>query len=136
MSTKMTPEALTVGLAHFIGTENYTRSGLMRDLLMTDGVKFLADNAGAHWLVDVVASHLMTNAKLRGEEFQSWDLKATPREGANHAAVVWATDGNETELIRQEIEFTDFPLDEIKLFCAKAPEFGDRAWVLMLPGEY
>ena len=138
MTTKLAPEALTEGLAHFTGTESYTRHGLMRDLLMTEGVVWLADNAEAHWLTDVVASHLMTNRELRGEEFQTWTMRKSPKAGQNHACVVWATDGNDDtqKLITQEIEYTDFPLYEIKFFCAKSPEFGERAWVLMLTSEY
>ena len=127
----MNSQSLEAGLAQFTGTENYTRHALMRDLLMTDGVVFLADNAGAHWLTDIVGSHLMTNKTLRGEEFQCWTLEKT-----GTAARVFATDGNDTTIVSQDIEYTDFPLAEIKLFCNKATEFGPKAWVLMLPSEY
>jgi hypothetical protein len=39
-------------LAQFIGTENYYR---YLGINLTDGVKFLADEAGAYWLVDIVS---------------------------------------------------------------------------------
>lgn len=37
-------------LSHFAGTEHYYR--LDRQCLITDGVKYLADEAGANWLLD------------------------------------------------------------------------------------
>jgi hypothetical protein len=136
---KMEAARLLAGLDHFTGSENYTRHGLMRNLLMTDGVMFLQENAEAFWLVDVIASHLMTSAKLRGEEFQTWRFE---KNGVDHAVPnkphrAYATDGNTDDpIVSQDIEYSDFPLSEIKFFCVKAPEFGERAWVLMLPSEY
>jgi hypothetical protein len=45
------------------------------------------------------------------------------------------TDGNDTPPIaKQEIEYTDFPLEEIRFFVAK--DGGLKAWVIMLPSEY
>ena len=41
-------------------------------------------------------------------------------------------DGNGKVLKKQKIEYTDFPLDQIVLYCC--PQ-GDQ-FVLMLPGEY
>ena len=47
---------------------------------------------------------------------------------ADHTAVASADDGNGREVARQDIEFTDFPLDQIKLYLAEG--------TLLLPGEY
>ena len=130
---------LANGLAHHIGTTSYTKHGLMRDLLMTEGVVFLAENAGAHWLTDIVASHLLTNKKLRDEEFQVWTLEKNGEDQAqpNRPHRVFVTDGNSDQpIVTQELGYTDFPLAEIKLYCSKAAEFGPKAWVLMLTSEY
>ena len=43
-------------LALFTGTQHYYR--LARKHLLTDGTKYLADAAGAYWLMDAIASHL------------------------------------------------------------------------------
>ena len=45
-------------LAQFTGTERYYR--IAPKFLITDGVKFLAENAGCYWLLDVAVSHLVT----------------------------------------------------------------------------
>lgn len=39
-----------------------------------DGVKYMADEAGAYWLLDIIASY-QTDAKIRREPFQVWELK-------------------------------------------------------------
>ena len=44
----MTPAELTNALQNFTGTENYHRfSAIMPNVLLTDGAKFLAEEAGA-----------------------------------------------------------------------------------------
>ena len=48
----MTQEELERNLAHFTGTEEYTRAkypGI--NLLLTDGAKYLCDNAKCYWLM-------------------------------------------------------------------------------------
>jgi hypothetical protein len=43
-------------LSNFIGTEKYYR--LTRKHLLTDGTKYLAEAAGAYWLMEAIASYL------------------------------------------------------------------------------
>jgi hypothetical protein len=44
-------------LTQFTGTERYYR--ISRRHLLTDGTKYLAENAECFWMMDAVASHLM-----------------------------------------------------------------------------
>ncbi|MFM7008029.1 MAG: DUF6876 family protein, partial [Betaproteobacteria bacterium] len=44
-------------LTQFTGTERYHR--LNRKCLLTDGTKYLAEAAGAFWLMDAAASYLL-----------------------------------------------------------------------------
>ena len=133
----MEHDELLNGLAYCTGTTSYTRHGLLKTMLMTDGALLVADGGGAYWLMDVIASHLATNRKLLREHFQVWKFK---RDG--EGGVVTATTGEDdgVGLIRQEIPCSDFPLPEIMLFLVLAPEFDDKErgkhWVLMLPSEY
>jgi hypothetical protein len=41
-------------LRQFTGSECWHRHGLVRDILFTDGAKYLADEAGAYWLLDEI----------------------------------------------------------------------------------
>ncbi len=119
-------------LAHFTGTESYTNlryPWLRKRFLLTDGSKHLAEKAKAFWLMDAIASH-QTNQQVAAEEFQFWKLDVNEK----HAAVLICTDGNEKQLVRQEIPSTDFPLNSISLYAAQDESLGGL--VVMLTSEY
>ena len=120
----MTQTPLTKAeLAEFTGTETWYRHSLNPSVLNTDGIKYLAERAGAYWLVDEIALSQALQA-VKGNEFQVWKLQVTD----NASAVLSCEDGNDTELYRQDIPFTDFPLPEIMIF------YTDN--VILLPSEY
>jgi hypothetical protein len=87
-------------LNQFTGTEQYYRHWL-KGIVYTDGVKFVAESAGAFWLLDIVASYQPVDA-----EFQVWRLQ---KEGDAYSVV--CTDGNDNVLLKQDIPYTDFPAD-------------------------
>jgi hypothetical protein len=124
MLTQQDAAALETDLAQFSGTENWWRHWTGR-ITYTDGVEFLAEKAGAFWLVDLVASH--QTARLRQEQFQVW-LLAVNREKTPMAVATCRADTDAPELVRQEIEHTDFPPASIRLWLVDG--------VLMLPNEY
>lgn len=97
-------------LSLFSGTDNWHRH--LSGLLFTDGVKFLADEAGAYWLLDLIGSYqkrCRRDPMLR--DFQIWELKKT----GNTARIGCLRDVNQP-VLAQDIPFTDFPLDEITLY--------------------
>ena len=117
-------QQLLENLPQFCGTEEYMRYSLLGvKLLLTDGVVYLAATAGAYWLIDLIASHQIKRA-VKEQEFQVWKLK----KNTNETWTATCEDGNENELCKQEIPFSDFPLDEITLYNADG--------VVMLPSEY
>lgn len=110
-------------LAHFSGSEPI-RYG---NIIITDGVKYLAESCGAFWLIDIVAS-IQCLRHVRAEDFLSIKLIRTGSM-ANFIATDGGKYGNEEKTVyRQFIQYTDFPLKEVKLF------FRDRT--LMLLSEY
>jgi hypothetical protein len=131
MSVKMTAEALEQDLAHFTGTQTWYRHGMFRTVLHTDGVQFLAEQAGAHWLVDIIAIAQRHAPRVRAEPFQVWTLSRPKKQPSNKCTVA-AEDGNGKRLYLQRIPFTDFPLQGITLYCAE----GEGHRVIMLPSEY
>ena len=110
-------------LAQFTGTEHWYRHQIARGVLYTDGIQYVAERAGAYWLVDEVALAQRGVPALDGEEFQVWTLIV---DGT--AAILRCGDGNGRVLLEKRIEYTDFPESGIKLY------FTDG--VIMLPGEY
>jgi hypothetical protein len=125
----MTPEDLLSALTGFTGSDTLTRHGLTRRILMTQGIVFLAEQAQAHWLTDLIVSH-QADPRVRAEPFQVWTLTV---DVETRSAVATMTDGNGKQPITtQEISWTDFPLPEVTLWLVQE---GDT-WVMLLPSEY
>ena len=111
-------------LQNFTGTDGYTRwSPIFKNFLLTDGAKYLAESADAYWLVDLFASHLPA---YKDEGFAVLYLKV---KGGK--AVAQIEDGNGKVLKKQKIEYTDFPLEAVVLYCV--PQ--DDNFVILLPSE-
>lgn len=109
-------------LGQFTGTDHHYRHGLCRSITYTDGVRYLAENAGAYWLVDKIATNQL-RPRIKREEFQSWKLKVDGTQ-----AVLTCDDGNGNIVHREKIDFTDFPLDHIELWV--------EGTVILLPSEH
>jgi hypothetical protein len=69
----MCPSSLQAQLMHFHGSATRTRHAVVPSVLMTEGVVFLAQAAGDHWLTDVIASYVHA-LRARKEHFQVWRL--------------------------------------------------------------
>jgi hypothetical protein len=111
-------------LAQFTGTETWYRHAINRNVLYTEGVQFLAERGGAYWLLDAIAIIQPHNKRVAAEEFQVWKLVVRP----DRRATLTCDDGNGNIVFTKEIEYTDFPLDEISLwFCNN---------VIYLPSEH
>jgi hypothetical protein len=110
-------------LGQFTGTTGYYR--ITRKHLLTDGTKYLADAAGAYWLMDAAASHLDEIGTA------DWFVLIKLQVQQSRAVMVYE-DGNGNEHARQEITYTDFPLSSIELYAC----WDGEHWVIMLPSEY
>lgn len=120
-------EELKKNLAQFIGTENYHHYPFVGNI--TDGVKYLAENARCYWLLDYIGSQRI-NPKiaryLKKESFLCIKIELQK----NNSARIIIDDGNNNVLHKEDIAFTDFPLDKITLF------YDNNNHVLMLNTEY
>ncbi len=127
----MTNNELLYHLHSFTGTEQYHRfSPLFNAVVLTDGAKYLADEAGAYWLMDMIASHL--GAVPSQENFV---IALLTKEGVNEPGALFTLQDDippNNIWAEQDIEYTDFPLDEIKLYVVDS----EVGWVVMLPSEY
>lgn len=114
---------LRSSLRNFTGTTEYFRH--LSGLRYTDGVQFLAETAGAYWLLDLIASwqpKALRDAWL--QEFQLWELFVRD----DQSAVVVCSRDSEDKAFQQEIEYTDFPLEYVKLYVERG--------VVLLPTEH
>ena len=110
-------------LAQFTGTTRYHR--ISRRHLLTDGTRFLAEQAACFWMMDAVASHL---CEIGTED---WFVLIRVQVSEGRAEMIYE-DGNGREHARQAIPYTDFPISEITLYAC----WDQEHWVIMLPSEY
>ena len=110
--------------AGFTGTENWYQHWANKHITYTDGVKYVADTAGAYWLIDEIVFN-QSNKKIQKQDFQTWKLVV---DIPNRRGTLTCEDGDYHVLFTKTIAFTDFPDPEIKFF------FVDN--VILLPSEY
>lgn len=126
---KMTyPDQLLADLRQFTGTTQWHKWSNLTHLTCTDGVKYLAEEAGAYWLLDAIASHqnapaLKDSQRLR--QLQIW-LLTVEADKSCHLTCVEHDDV--APVVVQAIEFTDFPLKQVKLYVCDN--------IVSLPSEY
>jgi hypothetical protein len=93
--------------------------------LLTDGTKYLAEEAECFWMMDAIASHL---SEIGTED---WFVQVRVTVNGNRATMIYE-DGIGSEHARQDIPYTDFPMHAISLYAC----WDGEHWVIMLPSEY
>lgn len=111
-----------IDLSHFTGTEAYHRTFLFnKNLVHTDGVQYFADQAGAHWFLDIVATEYYPLMKKEG--FISIQLAVE-----DGIADICVEDGDCGIITQKHIDHTDCPDGFYRFFMTDN--------VLMLTSEY
>ena len=123
MNAKDTEPLDATTLAQFTDTAQYWR--VARQFVITDSVKYLADNAHCFWLIDAVISHLLEIGTL------DWFVLVTAEVSGSSAILIYE-DGNGAEYARQAIPYTDLQLRSVNLYAV----WDSERWVIMLPSEY
>ena len=123
--TQSSQPLMAAELAQFTGTTTYYSHPL--GLRYTDGVQYLAERGGAYWLLDAIASwqgdeRVSQDPML--QQIQFWRLTVNDDRSA---LLVCDRDRGDVA-VSQEIDWTDFPLDQITLYCQQG--------VVLLPSEY
>jgi hypothetical protein len=119
-----TPKLTEADLNQFTGTEFWYRHALNRNVLFTDGAKYVADEGGAYWLLDEIAFAQLHNKRVAAIRFQVWKLAVHP----DRSATLTCRGGKRNTVYTQQLKFTDFPAPEITLWFANN--------VIYLPSEH
>src|SRR3984893_4050272 len=69
-------------MSQFHGSEHWYRHGLVRTILFTDGAKYVADAAGAYWLLDEIALAQRYVKEVAAKRFQVWKLTVNQDDSA------------------------------------------------------
>lgn len=125
-------------LGQFTGSEEaHSWSILFRNMFLSDGAKFVADNggtSGCYWLMDVIASHQRKAMQfLRLQEFQIWVIKVDEKKGSCTVACYEDYGAGHKPKIIQRIPYTDFDLPEMKLYVGP---IDSNKYMIYLPSEY
>jgi len=120
-------------LPNYYGTESYHKVTLF-PILATDGVAYLLQACEAFWLIDEIGGMIMQhNKKWQQKGMVFFKLKKSdPMIGDDNKAVLSVDDGNGNLLDSKYIDYTDFPLDEAKIWTS----WDGERWIAMLPSEY
>ncbi|MFS4418847.1 DUF6876 family protein [Maribacter sp. 2307ULW6-5] len=125
---KLRDKEIRERLQCFTGTQMYHYIPIL-GTRFTDGLKYLSDVAGCHWLItdtSVMAKGLKHRSKWVTIDFKR--LSEEKQDFTGYEARIVYSDGNDNILETQWYRATDFPLDELRLFFVND--------TLMLPSEY
>ena len=114
----LTAQKIQNGLAQCYGTENYWKNEGILNFQYTDGVHTMWEMCEAYWLLIAISSY------RRQEPFQVWSLVVD----GSKAVLTMKEDSNSPVLVKQEIPYTDFPLEKMELWLIDG--------ILILPSEY
>lgn len=123
-------------LRQFTGDLDRFRHPLARGVIYTPGVQYLAERAGAYWLIDEIALAIaggdVAKAGKSDDRVLSlhfWKLEV--REDRTAELTARADDGV-PPFVSKVIPWTDFPLDHIGVWAG----FDGQYWTLYLPSEH
>jgi hypothetical protein len=124
------PEALEGILAHATGTEQWYKHWT-GPVFYTDGAKVMAEQAQAFWLIDIIAIQ-QKYGKVKLADSQEWILR---KDAKGAGALLVCKDERGMEILRQTLEYTDFPLYPRGEFTVWVEGLqGER--IILLPSEH
>ena len=120
-------------ISTFTGTEQYHKL-TMGSLKFTDGMKYLAEEAKAFWLMDIIGSvqHLPS---IKDTDFIVWVISKTEKGWEVGAYSDCEADGSysiKKRLYFQSGGYTSFPFDEL----GASYEFYQEGDVILLKSEH
>lgn len=123
-------------LGQFTGDLIRYRHPLNRRVIYSPGVRYIAQEGGAYWLIDAIASWIGSKdfaAAIKDDprigQLHFWTLE---RGDGTNAKLYAKADGPEDAFITQEIGFADFPLAKANIWAG----WDGEHWTLYLPSEH
>jgi len=120
------------------GSDGRTRHWAARYFIYSEGVKAVADEAGCHWLLDIVATEVaplcMAGWKSKEEFMHFLRVRVTGSQ-----ADLWLErDEDEPRLWQRHINYTDFPEGDWTFYLGidQIVDPGKTSLVMFLPQEH
>jgi hypothetical protein len=111
----MNPIQIKRALRQFTCTESYHKHLYpgKSPILLTDGCDFIRNECKAWWLFDAILSYRCEKI-LRHVNFQIWELRQSKKDLS--WLLTCKKDSDQKPLISQKIEFSDMPIDYLKIY--------------------
>ena len=123
-------------LQQFTGCDQVYQHSLVRKLVYTEGIRYLCEKTKSFWLLDAVASYFASSEMMKAidkdprlKDFQVWTIAVKEDRSAS---ITMRADSDTPPAITQDINWTDFPLDEVRMWVG----FDGSRWTLYLPSEH
>lgn len=117
------------GTSGSVGTDQWFRHPLARGLLYSRGCQVLAENAGAFWLLDLIASHY---GKLLREVRDGGMIPIKLEADGERGAKVVLCLVERGDVLLQAIPFTDFPRELLPFGLRIGGKYDDASNVVGL----
>ena len=104
-------------LKQHIGTYYYYKFNLFSKMVLTDGVKYLADSLNCYWLMDIVAGVEYRPLIRQQKNFIVWKIEVS--ENNNFKVTAWSDTPYHTDskrLYTQKGLYTDFKLKDFEFY--------------------
>lgn len=132
----MNPPLTHADLRQFTGDLDRFRHPLARGVIYTPGVQYLAERAGAYWLIDEIALAIAGGDVARAGQSDDrvlslhfWKLEVREDRSAELTA---RADSDAPPFFSRRVPWTDFPLDSVDVWAG----FDGQHWTLYLPSEH
>src|SRR5450759_5177935 len=114
-------------LREFRGTEKYHKHLFpgKSPILLSDGCDFIREKCKAYWLFDAILSYQLER-RVKDAPWQIWNLEL--QRGDLSWLLTCREDSGVKPIVTKRIEFSDFPLDNIKIWVIGG--------IALLPSEY
>jgi len=106
------------------GSEDFFKHSINHRIIYTAGARHVFQAGEAYWLLDEIALDNAFNRRVKLEPFQVWKLTVDEM----HIGLLTCEDGNGNEVFAKRLDYTDFPLPELVLWCCDG--------TILLPCEY
>lgn len=121
-------------LKNFTGAEKHYKHRIA-PMRFTEGVYAFRELTDGFWLIDAIASYQTKGYDLdnKTDGFQLWTLEQAPtKDKPNQVHLICKADTNTKPVVRQVIEYSDFPFDQFP----DGVRFYLLNEILILPSEY
>lgn len=128
MSTRRNHSQLIEDLKRFTGSPIVFKVPLL-NTRYTEGIQYLAQKTHSYWMItdtSLIAKKLMKKSHFVCIDFKRLAKEEQQRLG--YEAEITYSDGNRSVFLTQPYEYTDFPLDYLRLYFIDS--------ILLLPSEY